>query len=238
VNRDAPAVETIALSKQFGRLHALKSVSLNVDTGAFLTIFGRNGAGKTTFLRIVSSLHRSYAGDVLLFGQNLKKTEEQMKQRIGFISHESFLYKDLTAKDNLIFYGKLYGVKPLTKSVTRIIERVGLEEKRDVVARTLSRGMKQRLSLARAFLHEPELLLLDEPYTGLDEHACEILDEVLVDFIKSNGTVILATHNIERGLQHASNVAVLDKGSIAYQVSAQDINIEKFRKEYRDLISA
>ncbi|NIM19146.1 MAG: heme ABC exporter ATP-binding protein CcmA [Candidatus Latescibacteria bacterium] len=230
-------LETTELAKQFGRLHALRSISLTVELGEFLTIFGRNGAGKTTFLRIVSSLIRSYSGKVTLFGKDLRKAEEDTRRRIGFISHESFLYKDLTVADNLTFYGRLYGVNPLQESVENIIARVGLEEKRNVVMRALSRGMKQRLSLARAFLHKPELLLLDEPYTGLDERACEILDEVFEGFINEGGTIIMTTHNIERGMKQANRIVVFDKGSIVHKAKTSDINIDDFRKEYREIIS-
>ncbi len=237
MNRSNIILECSGLSKQFGRQHALRSVSLLVETGACLAIFGRNGAGKTTLLKTVSSLIRSYTGGLSLFGQDLKKAGEETRKRIGFISHESFLYKDLTAVDNLLFYGKLYGIPALRERVTGIIERVGLEDKQNVVVRTLSRGMKQRLSLARAFLHEPELLLLDEPYTGLDERACEILDEVLAAFNRDGGTILLTTHNIERGIKHANKIVVLDRGSIALESGVSDIRLEDFRKKYRELLA-
>ncbi|MFH1756160.1 MAG: heme ABC exporter ATP-binding protein CcmA [Candidatus Latescibacterota bacterium] len=230
-------IETSGLAKQFGRLFALRSISLSVKAGEFVTIFGRNGAGKTTFLRIISSLVRSYSGEVLLFGEDLKKAGESTRARIGFLSHESFLYKDLTVADNLFFYGRLYGVASLKERVEALIARVGLEEKRDVVVRALSRGMKQRLSLARAFLHQPELLLLDEPYTGLDEHACDILDGVLDDFIAGGGSVVLTTHNIERGLRRSHRIIVFDRGSIVYQAPTSGIDVSEFRNTYRGMIA-
>ena len=230
-------LETEALSKQFGRLYALRDVNMSAGSGEFVTIFGRNGAGKTTFLRIISSLVRSYSGSVKLFGQNLKKAGESTRKKIGFLSHDSFLYKDLSALDNLNFYGKLYRVQPLKDRVENMLERVGLEAKRNMAVRTLSRGMKQRLSLARAFLHQPEFLLMDEPYTGLDEQACESLDELFTDFVQAGGAIVLTTHNISRGLKHAHKVVVFDRGSIVHEASAAELEADEFHELYKELIS-
>jgi heme ABC exporter ATP-binding subunit CcmA len=237
MNSAASIIETSGLGKRFGRSVALRSITLSVQAGEFVTIFGRNGAGKTTFLRIVSSLVRSYAGEVRLFGEDLRKAGERTRARIGFISHDGFLYRDLTVADNLFFYARLYGVNRPGERVDELITQVGLQEKRDSAARALSRGMKQRLSLARAFIHDPELLLLDEPYTGLDEQACEILDSVLHEFIAGGGTALLTTHNIERGMKHPHRVVVLDKGSVVFQAPASGIDAEEFRRKYRELIS-
>jgi len=234
----AAIIETEGLAKRFGRLYALRSITLSVRAGEYAVVFGRNGAGKTTFLRIVSSLVRSYSGEVRLFGGDLKKAGEETRARIGFISHEGFLYRDLTVADNLRFYARLYGVKEPRARVDRLIARVGLEEKRDVAARALSRGMKQRLSLARAFIHEPELLLLDEPYTGLDEQACDILDDVLDQFIAGGGTAVLTTHNVERGLKHSHRVFVFDRGSVVFEAPSSGINAEEFRRKYRKMIAS
>lgn len=230
-------LETEALTKQFGRLYALRGVNLSAGGGEFVTIFGRNGAGKTTFLKIISSLVRSYSGSVKLFGQDLKKAGEATRKRIGFLSHDSFLYKDLTALDNLIFYGKLYRVQPLKDRVDNMLARVGLEAKRHMAVRTLSRGMKQRLSLARAFLHQPEFLLMDEPYTGLDEEACEGLDGLFTDFVQAGGTIVLTTHNISRGLKHAHKIVVFDRGSIVHEAGAAELGADEFQELYKELIS-
>jgi heme ABC exporter ATP-binding subunit CcmA len=238
MNSGASIIDASGLGKRFGRLYALRSITLSVQAGEFVTVFGRNGAGKTTFLRIVSSLVHSYIGEVRLFGEDLKKAGEETRARIGFLSHEGFLYRELTVADNLFFFARLYGVHPIGDRVDRLITRVGLEEKRNVVTRSLSRGMKQRLSLARAFIHEPELLLLDEPYTGLDEHACEILDKVLDEFIAGGGTVVLTTHNIERGMKRSHRLVVFDRGAVVYEASTSSINSEEFRRKYREMISS
>lgn len=230
-------IDTSGLGKRFGRLYALRSITLSVESGEFITIFGRNGAGKTTFLRIISSLVRSYTGTVRLFGEDLQKAEEGTRARIGFLSHESLLYRDLTVTENLTFFAKLYGIHPVAERVERLVARVGLEEKNAVAVRSLSRGMKQRLSLARAFIHQPQLVLLDEPYTGLDEQACDILDDVLDEFVAGGGTVVLTTHNIERGLKRSHRVVVFERGSVVHQTPTSGIDPEQFRRKYREIIT-
>jgi heme exporter protein A len=231
----ADILETEGLTKQFGRLFALRSVSMSVSGGEFVTIFGGNGAGKTTFLRIVSSLVRSYSGTVKLFGQNLKETGGATRKRIGFVSHDSFLYKDLSVLDNLVFYSKLYRIHPFEARAEELLQRVGLKAKRHMPVRTLSRGMKQRLSLARVFLHRPEFLLMDEPYTGLDEEACERLDCLFSEFIQVGGSILLTTHNISRGLRLAHRIVVLDRGGIVHEAKAGERGAGEFLELYKEL---
>ncbi len=234
---DSTILATRNLTKTFGRVTALDSLSLTLERGEFLTIVGRNGAGKTTFLKIVSSIIRSYTGEVFLFGGNLKESGDGMRRRIGFVSHESLLYKDLTVRDNLVFYARMYGVENPDRKIDDMIGRIGLEAKSPVPVRALSRGMRQRLSLARAFIHEPRLLLLDEPFTGLDERASEILDAFLGEFVDGGGTVIMVTHNIERGWAHAGRSAVLERGTIAYEAFVRETSFNTFRDEYRRILS-
>jgi heme ABC exporter ATP-binding subunit CcmA len=224
------------LPKTFGRFTALRSLSLEVPRGESLTIVGRNGAGKTTFLKIVSSIIRSYTGEVFISGKNLKETAEDTRRTIGFVSHESLLYKDLTIRDNLGFYARMYGVADRDRRIGDIIRRVDLEAKTDVLVRALSRGMKQRLSLARAFIHEPGILLLDEPFTGLDERASEILDRFLGEFKASGGTLVMVTHDIERGWRLADRVVVFEKGKIVHETSPRGSSFDAFRNEYRRIL--
>ncbi|RLC95759.1 MAG: heme ABC exporter ATP-binding protein CcmA, partial [Chloroflexi bacterium] len=223
-------------TKTFGRFTALKSLSLTLSRGEFLTIVGRNGAGKTTFLKIVSSIIGSFTGDLILFGKNIKDADEDLRRRIGFVSHDSLLYKDLTVRDNLSFYARMYGVKNPDERVAEMIQRVDLEAKTSVLARALSRGMKQRLSLARAFIHNPGILLLDEPFTGLDERAAEILDSFLNEFKTAGGALLMVTHNIERGWRHADRVVVLDKGRVVYDTPVGEQSFDDFRSEYRRIL--
>ncbi len=233
---ESPLLLTRDLTKTFGRFTALRSLALQVAAGEFVTIVGRNGAGKTTFLKIVSSVIHSYTGEVTLDGKNLKNADDETRRRIGFVSHDSLLYKDLTVRDNLDFYARMYGVRERERRIDEMIRRVGLEAKTTVLVRALSRGMKQRLSLARAFIHGPSLLLLDEPFTGLDERAAEILDRLLAEFTQSGGTVVMVTHDIERGWKHADRVVVFEKGTVAYETRVRDSSFDAFRNEYRRIL--
>jgi heme exporter protein A len=233
---ESPFLLVRNLTKTFGRFTALRALSLEVSPGEFVTIVGRNGAGKTTFLKIVSSIIRSYTGEVLLCGENLKDADEGTRRTIGFVSHESFLYKDLTVRDNLSFYARMYGVTGRDEKIEAVIRRVDLEPKSSVLVRALSRGMKQRLSLARAFIHEPNLLLLDEPFTGLDERASEILDAFLCEFKRSGGTVVMVTHDIERGWTHADRVVVFERGTIVNETYPKQTALDAFRNEYRKIL--
>ena len=226
------------LTKQFGSFRALTSASLELVRGECLTVFGRNGAGKTTLLKIIATLIRSYTGDVRLFGRELKKSDEATRRRIGFVSHDSFLYEDLPVFDNLMFYARLYGVDKASERVRRVIQYMGLEARSAAPVRALSRGMKQRLALGRAFIHEPELLILDEPFTGLDERAAELLDHRIAVFRERGGSVVMATHNAERGWRHADQVVVLDRGRVAYKTSVLDASFDEFHKKYRDILSS
>jgi heme ABC exporter ATP-binding subunit CcmA len=228
-------LRTEALSKQFGNLTVLRSLSVTVQPGEFLTIFGRNGAGKTTFLKIVAGLVRSYTGDVVLFGENLNSTGNAARRRVGFVSHETFLYPDLTVRENLLFHARLYRIPDASRVVDRAIGDMGLEAKAAVPVRTLSRGMKQRVSLSRAFLHQPELLLLDEPFTGLDERAAEVLDQALQTFKAGGGSVLMASHDIARGWK-ADRVAVLDRGGLACETTVAQTTQDEFRATYRDIL--
>lgn len=234
---DSPFLLTRDLTKSFGRFTALRSLSLEVSSGEFVTIVGRNGAGKTTFLKIVSSVIRSYKGDVLLAGKNLKDADDAARRMIGFVSHESLLYKDLTVRDNLSFYARMYGIPDRERTIDEAVRRVDLDAKSSTVVGALSRGMKQRLSLARAFLHDPALLLLDEPFTGLDERACEVLDGTLDGFKRGGGTAVMVTHDIERGWRHSDRVVVFEKGRIVHETNPRETSVDAFRSEYRRILA-
>jgi heme ABC exporter ATP-binding subunit CcmA len=225
------------VSKRFGKLTALSSVSFTLEPGDFLTIFGRNGAGKSTLLNIVASLIRTYEGNVTLFGKNLRKGDESTRRSIGYISHDSFLYGDLTTFENLLFFAKLYGIAAPESAARTMLERVGLGAKTGVTVRDLSRGMKQRLSLGRAFLHGPKLLLLDEPYTGLDESACETLNDMLTEFVGRSGSVLMTTHDIDRGFRMAAKVSVLDRGSLVFESRTGETTAEEFRQTYQTILA-
>jgi heme exporter protein A len=219
---DLPIVEVSDLCKQFGRRKILNGVNLKVFPGDFLTIFGSNGAGKTTFLRILSTLILPSSGQVKIDGFGLKDESEQVRSRIGLISHNSYLYPDLTAYENLRFYGKL----------------VELEHRKYDLVRTFSCGMQQRLSIARALLHEAPILFMDEPYSGLDARATEILDKVLIGLKEEDRTFILTTHDFLKGLEVCSRVAILNKGTIGYEAQREQVDVNLFPDIYRKCIEA
>jgi heme exporter protein A len=235
---DLPIVEVSDLCKQFGRRKILNGVNLKVFPGDFLTIFGSNGAGKTTFLRILSTLILPSSGQVKIDGFGLKDESEQVRSRIGLISHNSYLYPDLTAYENLRFYGKLFAVSDPEIRISELLELVELEHRKYDLVRTFSCGMQQRLSIARALLHEAPILFMDEPYSGLDARATEILDKVLIGLREEDRTFILTTHDFLKGLEVCSRVAILNKGTIGYEAQREQVDVNLFPDIYRKCIEA
>jgi len=232
-----PVLNCDGVAKRFGKTTALRSVSFSLDAGEFLTIFGHNGAGKSTLLNIVATLIRSFEGEVTLFGEGLDRADQTTRRSLGFMSHDSFLYADLTAYENLVFFARLYGLADPPGTASAMLTRVDLSAKSTDVVRDLSRGMKQRLSLGRAFLHSPKLLLLDEPYTGLDETACANLNSMLSEFTGAGGSVLMTTHDIDRGFRVADRVLVLDRGRIVFEAQTSQIGLDGFRERYNEILS-
>jgi heme exporter protein A len=237
MTQSAAALSCSRVTKRFGRLTALDAVTVSVQAGECLTLFGRNGAGKSTLLGVASGLTRFYEGEVLRFGTDVRRADDASRSSIGFVSHETFLYGDLSPTDNLRFYGRLYGIDDPAGSADAMLERFGLVHKAGVPVRSLSRGMQQRLSLARATLHKPQLLLFDEPFTGLDEPACELLTQLLRDFVSAGGAAVVTTHDIDRGLGVANRIAVLEKGRIVHEAAANETDAASFRETYRGLLA-
>lgn len=231
-------IEVRELTKSFGAQHALKKIDLSVEKGEFLTIFGPNGAGKTTLIRILSTLTKASSGEVSIAGLSLKKNADTIRRKIGVIAHQTFLYENLTAAENLQFYGRLYNVVDLESKISQIISDVGLDLRRNDRVHTFSRGMQQRLSIARAMLHNPSLLLLDEPYTGLDQHASEMLSGWLKQLRSEERTTLMVTHDLERGLDMADRVAILISGHIVFNEPRDGLDLQAFRKTYNDLVAA
>ena len=186
-------------------------------------------------IKIISTLISPTAGTVLIEGHDVKESPLEVRQLIGIISHETYLYQDLTARENLKFFGKMYGM-PKDKLESRIHEltdQVGLKYRLDDRVGTFSRGMKQRLSIARAILHDPKILFLDEPYTGLDQHAAATFDRILSELDVSDKTQVMVSHDIERGLNLADRIIILYEGKIVYQAARSEIkDIEQFREIY------
>ncbi len=232
----AAALACEKLTKRYGRVAALRSVALSVDTGECVAIFGRNGAGKSTFLQIAGSLIRSYEGTVRIFGQDIKQADIATRRAVGFVLHDTCLYQDLSAMDNLRFFARLYGVDNADARARDMLARVELDHRAASVTRELSRGMKQRLAIARAMIHAPRLLLLDEPFTGLDEISSQSLATMLRDFARDGGTVLMSTHDVERAFPVATRAVILERGQITYDKPTSGIDLAEFRHAYWNVL--
>ena len=228
-------IEVVDLVKSFGHRAALAGVSLSVEAGEFVTLVGPNGAGKTTLLRVLATLTRPTSGTVRIAGLDPARAGEDVRRCIGFLSHRTLLYEDLTAEQNLRFYARMYDLDEAQARVPGILERMGLAGRRHDLVRTLSRGMQQRLAVARAVLHRPQVLLLDEPYTGLDPQAAQALTDLLAELTGEGRAVLLATHNLERGLAVGRRVAVLVRGRLVYDEPQNAIDPAAFPDVYRGL---
>ncbi|MGH7900023.1 MAG: heme ABC exporter ATP-binding protein CcmA [Candidatus Binatia bacterium] len=211
----AMVVEGVGLGRRFASLRAVADLDLQVQTGESLTIFGPNGAGKTTLVKLLAGLLRPTQGELRLFGE--EHPRPSLRRRIGLVSHGSFLYGDLTAVENLRFYGRLFAVADVEPRIDELLGEVGLAAWRERPVRTFSRGMEQRLALARAFLHDPDLLLLDEPYTGLDPQAAGHLQEILQRFHRRGKTIVVTTHDIGRGLEVCDRAVILSGGRLVWR---------------------
>jgi len=210
-------LEVRGLCKSFGKRPVLRDVNLAVQPGESLAIFGPNGAGKTTLLRVLATLSRPSAGAIRYLGVEMGAWGVEVRQHVGLVAHKTFLHQDLTAEENLLFYGRMYGVAGLRERVGRVLERFAMIYWRHRLVRELSRGMQQRLSIARAILHEPILLLLDEPYTGLDPQAAAFLETLLEEWTSQGRGVILTSHDLERGMRGCDQFAILDSGRIVHK---------------------
>jgi len=197
-------------------------VTLKVKRGEFLALFGRNGAGKTTFLKIAATLVKPTHGRLRIEGIDVREEPEEARRRIGFLSHNTYLYRDLTPIENLRFFGRLYDVQDLDERIHSLIDRVGLQRRASDPVRSFSRGLHQRLGLARVMLHDPSLILLDEPYTGLDANAVDTLNQMLDEAISAGKTIILTTHDLDQGLRAASRAIIIDRGKTVFTGDARD----------------
>ncbi|WP_094226628.1 ABC transporter ATP-binding protein [Methanolobus psychrotolerans] len=232
-------ISITGLSKSFGHRKALNNINLEIKKGEFVAVFGPNGAGKTTLLKIMSTIIEPTRGTVLVNGIESKKDPSGIRGMIGAISHETYLYDELTARENLVFFSRMYGIEKnkIDERVEVLLKSVSLLQRADDRAGSFSRGMKQRLSIARAMLHRPAILLMDEPYTGLDQHAAENFEHVLMNTGSSEVTRIMITHNIERAFGLCDRMLILDRGEIRLDKPKKDIgSVEQFREKYLSIV--
>lgn len=231
----ANAIETKKLTKVFGDRKALDKVSIKVPEGAFLSIFGPNGAGKTTLVRTLATLSRATSGTALVAGFDTKEEPDKVREHIGLISHNPMLYPDLTAMENLMFTAQLYGVVNAEERARELLRAVELDHRRFDVVRTFSRGMTQRLSIARALMNDPDVVFLDEPYAGLDPHAVEIFDG-LIEQLRDGRTFIMVSHDLQKGFDVCTHALVLARGRVVSYAPKEDIDFEQFRQLYRETV--
>jgi len=229
-------VEARGLVREYGSVVAVDGVDLALGEGEFLTIFGPNGAGKSSLLGMLGGALRPTRGSVAVRGMPLDPGEVAWRARIGMLSHRGFLYAQLTAAENLRFYGKLFGLEDLDERIPERLERVGLAARASSPVFALSHGMRQRLALARALLHDPDFVLLDEPFTGLDPSAAALLHRVLGELRDGRRTVVMVTHNLSEGLALATRVAIQVRGRFAWEGSAGSMDRAGFERHYHRVV--
>lgn len=214
------AISAAGVRKDYGDRAVLRGIDLSVGWGEIAVLFGANGAGKTTLLRVLAGLARPDSGSVHIAGRRMGRTGGAARRLVGFAGHQTMLYHDLTCRENLAFYCKLYGVADPNRRIAVVLERLNLSERADRRARTLSHGMQKRLSIARAMLHEPAVLLLDEPESGLDTTSAAALGEFLREWSANGKSALLTTHSAEIGLAWAGRALALVGGQVAYDAPA------------------
>lgn len=231
---EAPVIEVRKLVKRFGMKTVLRGLDFNVRTGEFVALLGPNGAGKTTFLRVLASLSHPSLGEVHISGHRLPRDAAAVRAGLGVVSHTPLLYGDLTAEENLRFYARLYGIPQAAGRIAEVMDLIGLTSRRRDLVRTFSRGMQQRLAIGRAVLHNPDVMLFDEPHTGLDQDACSMLDTILQSVAAQGRTVVMTSHDLMRAEALASRFDVLSRGQIVASTSREDLrgsNLLDFYKQ-------
>ena len=229
---DSTVIDISSVSKTFAARPVLKNIDFCIARGQSVCLCGVNGVGKSTLLRIITGLLQPDEGSVRICGYSVAGDPEKTKPRLGVISHKSMVYSDLTVFENLSFFANLYGVKNSTARVKELLADVGLMPYRYDKAGILSRGLLQRLAIARALVHQPTVLLADEPFTGLDADACKHLISVLSDFAQNAGTILMTTHDINIALKCCDRAVVLDKGSLIFDAMTADMDTDSFAQDY------
>ena len=230
-------VEADSVARVFGARRAVDGVSLTVRAGECLALFGPNGAGKTTLLRLLGGLLKPSGGTARIAGEKVPGGPE-IRRRIGVVSHRTLLYDALTARENVEFFARLYGVSNPREATTRSLEQMKIADQADSPVRALSRGMKQRVSIARATVHGPTVVLADEPFAGLDVSGATALSALLAELRSSGAALVLVTHNIEEGLSLATHAAVMHEGHVLLNNSTEGVRPSEFNARYRQLVAA
>ena len=236
-NKNFNLISLKSVCKNYGHIKALKNINLEINSGDSISIFGENGAGKSTLLKILSLQSKNSSGKITFNGKTAKELNDDFRLKFGVISHNSFLYNNMSAYENLMFYGSLYNVSNLENKVIELLKKFDIYKRRDDLIRTYSRGMLQRVSIARALIHSPQIIFLDEPYTGLDKVASINLSNILKEEISNKKTLILITHDLEVGLDIGNKILILNKGEIVFNENIENIDIPSFQDKYINFAS-
>ena len=227
------AVHIRGLTKYHGNRLALRGLDLDSPWGQVLSVFGPNGSGKTTLVRLLSGLSRPTSGSIRIGGLNPETNGAAVRQVLGVLTHKTFLYDDLTVLENLRFHARMFGIDDLDARIEEVCAILDITSYLNTRVRTLSNGMQKRVSLTRAFIHHPRLLILDEPEAGLDQEALSLVGSLLKDHRSQGGTAIVTTHNVEWGMSYADRIIILSKGRISYDANADVVDANAFRETYR-----
>lgn len=230
-----PLIEIVDLVKAFGYRPVLKKLCLTVERGEFVALLGPNGSGKSTLMRLLAGLSTPTTGKITIGGWSLPNEGAAVRAQIGMVGHKALLYEALTARENLRFFARLYNLRDADDLIDVRIEQVGLRKHADQIVRTYSRGMQQRLSIARALLHDPDVLLFDEPYTGLDQDASALLDELLYSAHAEGRTILMTTHQLERAARIASRIVILSRGTVGYDAPTNAMDALTLVNTYADV---
>lgn len=225
------------VTKIIGDKIILRNITLHLNKGEILAVIGPNGAGKSTFFKCTVGLLQPTSGEIFLEGKLIGKKSDALKKKVGFLGHESFLYNTLTPLENLKFYGKLYKVKDIEKKSNELLKEVGLYLVKDIPIRAFSRGMIQRLAIARVLLPEPEILMLDEPHTGLDLDAVQLLNQIILEKKRKGTSIVLISHDFEQVHALADRVAILNKGKIVETAALDSMGLGAMKQWYEMVVS-
>jgi heme exporter protein A len=221
------------LTKSFGGAPVLRGINLSLRYGESVVIFGPNGAGKTTLLKVLATIMKPSSGEIVVDGLNLKNDAEEIRRRVGVVTHQTLLYGNLTAYENLRFYSRMYDVHGARERIEEVVAMVGMTSRLHSRVDTLSRGMQQRLSIARALLHKPVIILLDEAETGLDQEALSMLWRALRSDGERKRSIVFTTHNLERGLELSDRLLILDNGKFVYEGSKEVLDMTRLKEIYQ-----